>query len=242
MNHKRTYLSTSALKAFAKSPNHYIQYVHRQFEATPAMILGTAIHCRILEPNEWDARYIEAPKVDRRTKAGKEEWSEFIEAAGEREALTHDQMRTVEAAAAAVLCDPIARDLLEACTAFEQEGQTRILNTPYRGIADALGQNYCVDLKTCADASAATFERQAYNLMYHEQAAAYRRIFERDRFYWIAVETAPPYNTQVFIQNPTAAEKAGRHLEDLIQRWRDWDGEPQTYSNQVTELNLPRWA
>lgn len=242
MNHKRPYLSTSALKAFAKSPNHYIQYVHRQFEPTPAMILGTAIHCRILEPAEWDARYIEAPKVDRRTKAGKADWEEFIEVAGEREALTYDQMRTVEAAAAAVLGDPISRELIEACEHFEQSGETRIAGTPYRGIADALGQNYCIDLKTCADASTATFERQAYNLMYHEQAAAYRRIFDRERFYWIAVETAAPYNTQVFIQTPSAAEKAGRHLEELVQRWQDWDGTPQTYANEITELNLPRWA
>ena len=34
---KRDYLSYSALKAFAKSPNHYLQYVQREFQETNAM-------------------------------------------------------------------------------------------------------------------------------------------------------------------------------------------------------------
>lgn len=242
MNHKRDYLSTSAIKAFYKSPNHYIQYVHRQFEPTPAMTMGSAIHCRILEPQEWDARYIEAPKVDRRTKAGKSEWEEFTEAAGEREALTWEQMRTVEAASAAVWSDPNAKDLLEACTDFEQNGDTRIQNVPYRGIADALGQNYAIDIKTTFDASSDAFTRQAYNLLYHEQAAAYRRIFDRERFYFITVETQAPYNTQVFIQDERSARLADRHLVDLVDRWKAWNGEPETYSTEITQLQMPSWA
>jgi hypothetical protein len=70
---KRDYLSYSALKAFAKSPNHYLQYVNREFVETPAMVLGSALHCAVLEPNEYGKRYTIAPKFDRRTKAGKEQ-------------------------------------------------------------------------------------------------------------------------------------------------------------------------
>lgn len=242
MNHKRTYLSTSALKAFAKSPNHYIQYVNQEQETTPAMALGTAIHCRVLEPKEYEKRYVLAPKVDRRTKAGKEEWAQFVETAGEREVLTHDQWNTVEAAAAAVWSDPIAGDLLSACTEFEQTGEDRILDVPYRGIADALGAGYIVDLKTTTDASAEAFTRQAHNLMYHEQGAAYKRIFDRERFYIIAVETSAPYNTQVFLQDEESGRRADRYLLEQIHRWKNWNGEPATYSNEVTTLSIPRWA
>jgi len=70
---KRDYLSYSALKAYAKSPNHYLMYVGREFVETPAMVLGSALHCLVLEPQEWSKRYITAPKFDRRTKAGKEQ-------------------------------------------------------------------------------------------------------------------------------------------------------------------------
>jgi len=242
MNHKRPYLSTSALKAFAKSPNHYIQYVNRAFEPTPAMELGSAIHCRVLEPKEWDARYIEAPKVDRRTKAGKADWEEFIEAAGERTVLTFEQMRLVEAAHAAVWSDRLAADLLEAAQAFEQMSETQIEGVPYRGVADAIGPDFIVDLKTTTDASADAFTRQAYNLMYHEQAAAYREIFDRPRFFFITVETVEPFNTQVFIQDERSYQMASNHLHSLVKRWKDWNGEPQTYSNEIQTLQLPKWV
>ena len=41
---KRNYLSVSALKAFAKSPNHYLAYVSEGGrKQTPAMLLGAVL-------------------------------------------------------------------------------------------------------------------------------------------------------------------------------------------------------
>ena len=85
---KRNYISHSALKAFAKSPNHYLQYVAGEAPRTDAMIAGSALHCFVLEPHEFDARYIVAPKVDRRTKEGKEIFEAFSQQAAGRDVLT----------------------------------------------------------------------------------------------------------------------------------------------------------
>ena len=74
---KRDYVSLSALKAFAKSPNHYIQYIHRKREPSTAMTLGSAIHCALLEPQELNKRYAFLPDINRRTKAGKEAYAQF---------------------------------------------------------------------------------------------------------------------------------------------------------------------
>ena len=121
MNHKRSYLSTSALKAFAKSPNHYIEYVNGERKATPAMELGSAIHCAILEPDEWHDRYTIVPKVDRRTKAGKEAWELFQKSSEGKTVLTDEQHRTMDMARIAVHADPLAKNLIDTAVAFEQQ-------------------------------------------------------------------------------------------------------------------------
>ena len=67
---KRDYLSVSALKAFNRSPNHYIQYLTGPRKASKAMAFGSALHCAVLEPDEFDSRYALAPKLEKRTPAG----------------------------------------------------------------------------------------------------------------------------------------------------------------------------
>jgi len=242
MNHKREYLSTSALKAFAKSPNHYIQYVNREVEPTPAMELGSAVHCAILEPDEWHDRYSVIPKIDRRTKAGKAAWETFNIASAGKTVLNQEQHRIVDACRRAVQEHPTAGPLLAEAIAVEQKRQTAIEGVPYTGIADAVGPGWIADLKTTADASPGQFQRQAFNLMYHEQAAAYREIWSADAFYFITVETTPPHNVTVFRQTTDAFERAKDNLHRLVREWKAWDGRPQSYSNEVQELNLPRWA
>jgi exodeoxyribonuclease VIII len=241
---KRAYLSTSALKAFSKSPNHCLAYYAQTIEPTPAMQLGSAVHCAILEPDKLKERYVVAPQVDRRTKEGKAEWEAFTASAGERTVLTREQGETLAAVTAAVFADPISHDLINACTTFEEEIIGQILGTPYKGILDMRCNDFIADIKTCTDASAEAFSRQAFNLMYHEQAAAYAILAEKPEipFYFIAVETSPPYNTQVFKQSEASRTKATHHLHQLIRRWQEWDGNPATYTNTVTTLEIPHWA
>jgi len=242
MNHKRSYLSTSALKAYAKSPNHYIEYVNGERKATPAMELGSAIHCAILEPDEWHDRYTVVPKVDRRTKAGKAAWETFNIASIGKTVLTDEQHRTMDMARIAVHADPLAKNLIDTAVAFEQQRETVISATPYRGIADIVGNGWVADIKTAADGSPDSFQRQAFNLKYHEQAAAYCRIWGVETFYFIVVETTAPYNTCVFKQSADARDRADDNLMRLVQEWEAWDGKPRTYTDNIQTLNLPRWA
>lgn len=239
---KRDYLSSSALKSFAKSPNHYIEYVTGKKETTPAMLFGSAFHCWILEPKEFAKRYAVAPKVDRRTKAGKEVWNAFVEGSKDMDVLTQQDMGLILDMHARIREHAPAQKIIDDCTSYELMIDGTIADVTFRGIADGLSDSYIVDLKTCQDASPEAFQRTAYQSFYHEQAAAYQLLFGVQKFYWIAIEKNAPYNVAVYQQSQDAFMKAKHHLESLVRQWDAWDGKPQSYGNEVFMLNLPKWA
>jgi len=84
---------SSDLKLFARTPAH-ARYAMTHPEQTSAMILGSATHCAILEPHEFAMRYVEAPKLDRRTNAGKAAWAQFLAEDADRIALDPDEQVT----------------------------------------------------------------------------------------------------------------------------------------------------
>ena len=68
----------SALWEMRKSPAHYLYKVTHPEEPTPALLFGVAAHMAVLEPERFQAEYIVAPKIDRRTKEGKEAWTALM--------------------------------------------------------------------------------------------------------------------------------------------------------------------
>lgn len=238
---KRNYLSFSALKAFAKSPNHYLQYIQDKPDSE-AMAFGRAFHAAILEPEVYAEQFVIAPKVDRRTKDGKATWEEFVKLSQDKTVLTHEQAELIETMKAAVMGNQIAADLLKACSSYEDAREGTIAGVPFKAVADGVGGTWVLDIKTCQDASPEGFERTAHNSMYHEQAAIYQAIFNCERFYWIAVEKDAPYNVAVYAQDADANRKALRRVVGLAEKFQEWDGEPRGYFDGIATLNLPRWA
>jgi len=72
-------LSYSSLSAFTVSPRNFIAYKLQEQKTTPAMIMGEAVHCKVLEPDEFSKRYYIAPTVDASTVAGKKIWADIYE-------------------------------------------------------------------------------------------------------------------------------------------------------------------
>lgn len=243
MNYKDSRLSYSSLKAFAKSPRHFIQYKENPPDSS-VLAFGRAAHCWILEGmNEFNRRFAIAPKIDRRTKAGKETFAAFqIESEG-KQIVTADEFATIRQMQTSVYGVDVAQDMIELCqTEIWKEGMIHGFN--FGGFADLVdpGDLYACDLKTCQDASPEAFTRDAHNFDYHLQAAIYRHLFGVERFYWICVEKKPPYNVQVYIQSDTAAQRAEERLQELLNRWGHWDGTAAHYFPGVLTLDLPRWA
>lgn len=240
---KRDYLSYSALKAFAKSPNHYLEYIERKFEPSPAMLLGSVVHMLILEPEKFDDTYAVAPEVNKRTKAGKEELAKFSENLGAGiQVIDASVLQEAQKIAEKAKENSVVQKILESASAFEMYVGDEINGVEFKGYADLMSRNYVYDLKTTQDASPAGFQRAAANLDYHLQATIYRELTGLP-FRWIAVETSAPYNVQVYEQDEESYERSRVRLKHLVERFKAWDGEPESYTrDNILPLSLPAWA
>ena len=242
-NMKDSTLSYSSLKAFAKSPNHFIHYKTRPQPDAAHFAFGRAVHGYVLERDQFEENFAVSPKFDKRTKVGKEGFAEFSSQVGERQVIDESDLRTIQAINFAIDEHIPATDLLSN-TEREMHLHGDIDGVPFHGFGDAVNieAGFCLDLKTCRDSSPESFMRDAHNLDYHLQAAVYRALFGVDRFYWIAVEKEAPFNVTVFMQSEDAANKSDHYLNTLLTKWKAWDGKSQPYSNEVLTLDLPRWA
>jgi len=99
--HKLKRVSSSALKAFLKSPKEAESYLNPEVDSpesewTPALVFGSAFHKLILEPAEFDAEYIIEPMLDgpKNKNPWKQQWDKFkATAVGRRIVLYKDWMK-----------------------------------------------------------------------------------------------------------------------------------------------------
>lgn len=250
-------ISKSHLDAVADNPRKYWQaYVNPERaprEPTPAMVIGTAIHAAILEPDLFSKTYVVAPDISRRSNAGKEEYARWLEDHEGAIVLTQEQYDTAVGAADSVLSNHEALDLLshgspeESFFAIEPDtGELVKCRTdwrhPERGI---------VDVKSTEDASPDGFIRSVFKYNYHVQVAWYRDVIEAALdapapadWVFIAVEKTPPYAVGLY-RVPEAMVRAGRQLArerlNRIVECRRTNTWPDYNAGAIVELEPPGW-
>ncbi len=181
-------------------------------EETPSLLLGRAVHTLVLE---GDDKFLEefaiAPECNKRTNEGKATLAAFQARNLDKSILDKDDFDTAKAIRRAVLAHPFAKKILS-------EGkpeQTIIWDDDESGLKckgridwiPGNGNGVLVDLKTTRDASSEKFIRSCIDYGYAKQAGMYidgimkatGEVF--DSFMFIAVETEPPYHTEVHVMD-----------------------------------------
>ncbi len=249
--HASPVLSCSRLKPLALSPLHFKHALEQPFKSTPAMNLGSLVHAMVLEGDKAvTERFITAPEVDRRTKAGKSAYAEFLERLEGKIVVTADQMMVAGAIVKAISSNKTAAKLLANCTARESSFFFEVDGVEMKARLDAYTRSGLIlDVKTTGF-PVDQFQRQAYNLRYHLQAAiyseAYRQKYGRDPegFVFIVVETAPPHGMVCYLADDdfiAAGEAEFKRLLALYkqcQATNQWPG----YDDTLHILELPAWA
>lgn len=252
-------ISASGLKLIGRSPLHYwARYIdpnREPQEETPALRLGTAIHCAVLEPLRFAAEYAVAPRVDRRTKEGKETWTAFEAecAAAGKKVIADGEYRTCMAISERLNRHPAAsvlfRNGVAELSMFWEDAETGVL---CKCRPDWLiKKTAIVDVKSTQDASASGFARSVANYEYHVQAAWYldgvRACLGDDApqaFIFAAFEKEAPHAVAFYNADPDMIELGRREYRRRLaiyaacKRSNVWPG----YDPSITNLSLPAWV
>ena len=258
-NLEKRKLSYSSLKQFARSPIHFIQYLNEKFEPTDSMILGSVVDCLLLTPDEFENQYLVIPKIDRRSKAGKEAYAEAQSKAAENNLtiVSEAQYNTAQIMVEQVWNNQEAATILNATTETQKRIEWKHKGLPFNGFLDGAGQfeqgkKFIFDLKTTSDSSLDNYTKQLINLKYDLQIAMYylaytRQNFEQPMAFHIVVENKAPYTCNVFRLSDTVLETGKQIYDKLCDDFKNclendlWHMGYEYFQQPAQILDLPDW-
>lgn len=168
-------LSKHQFDNFLHSPAYYQYQLKQEWKPSREMVLGTLVHSWVLEgKKDWAV----GPQVDKRTKAGKEEWQLFCENNINKEVVTVEEAQRIDAAGnkAMRMLSDVTNITIEASMFWERG------NVQCKGRPDLIWHEYAddkvciVDLKTTSDFF--RFPSKFWQFGYDLQAAWYSYGYE----------------------------------------------------------------
>jgi hypothetical protein len=248
-------INHSILHWFGRSAAHARNAMINPADQTEAQAIGSAAHCAILEPDAFEARFVAAPKLDKRTVAGKAAWAAFAQANADKIVLSQPEWDLSKRLQEAAWSHATASELLrspgqvELSVSWDDAGTGVRCKGRLDRVGAIAGWSVVADVKTTRDASRRSFERDIYTFHYHEQAAFYldglNAVAPHDRkFIFVAVEKDAPHCVAVYELDDDALElgrkEYGRHLRAYAEciKTGQWPG----YGEGVDYCSLPGWA
>jgi len=238
-------LSKHELDNFAVAPSYYLHRKGQEWKPSRSMEMGTLIHSLVLEGR---CDYAVGPEVDRRTKAGKEEWQLFCENNIGKIIVTRDEANIINGCLEA--CAP----LMEHCVYQDDDIETSIFwerdGVKCKGRPDMIAQinreTCLVDLKTTNDIR--NFDSSFNRFRYDVQAAWYQYGFQQAAglsevpgFWFLVVDTEAPHLAQFMRAGSEILDQANAKIEEELayfsrcQTAQEWPGLPEF------KLILPRF-
>ena len=247
-------ISKSQLDDIADTPALYLWRKNAPVDTTKTktLDLGTAFHCRVLEPEEFSNRFIVAPEFNRRTNAGKEEEKAFLMecASTGKTVITAEESRKIELMYQSVMALPLGQWLVESAghaesSIYWEDPETGILCRcrPDKIIPEF---HWIMDVKTTADIQ--RFKTAYYDYRYHVQDAFYSDGYEaqfgvQPTFVFLVASTTVEcgrYPVEIFMMGEEAKlagqQEYHRNLRTLADclNTDEWPA--------IKTLSLPRWA
>lgn len=169
----------SNVRMLLDCPAAYNYALNNKTESTSAQHLGTLVHAMVLEPETVAWRFVEAVKVDRRTKAGKAAWQQQLLEAEGRELVSADTWKE------AVILSQACRTALDQHLPGWEDGrkEVAVLGNLYGNAAkckiDLIVDNQVWDVKTTRDLSPRAFTNACYNYAYYGQVVTYTKLLQQ---------------------------------------------------------------
>ena len=245
--HDRPEVSASMLKSMATGWRTFeAEYITKTAprKETAAMMLGTAIHCALLEPERYEHEYVICPAEcsDRRTKAYKE-WAADADNAC-RIPLSSSDGEIIQRVLDNCQANQAVRAVLELPGKVEHEVYWTDQETDVscRAKVDKLCDQIIIDIKTTDDARKNPFAKTIASWRYDIQASHYLDGTGLTAFIFLAVEKTSPFRCRLYEISSHDSANAQEARLTLLQQYRDrkvtndWSEDEEF---QVTPLFLP---
>ena len=239
-------LNASYLKNVLAHSVKYADWCNREFQPTPAMQLGTAVHSRVL-PNQGFFEQYALCDLPRNTKAGKD-LAASIEEEG-KIALTGAQWNTIDGIAQSIAGNPeIAEFMYQGQCLTEhpilfthpetQHGMKSLLDHVN------LDKAALIDLKTTSNLIG--YAKDFWARYVDLQIAQYRMAalcegIEIRECYILAVETSPPYEAQMFLIEPDAIAIGEIRLREALDKYDRAQQTGETGLDTFNRIEAPAW-
>lgn len=246
-------VNQSSLKKILESPAHYQAALKQKFITTPAMEIGTAAHCLVLDGQKaFDAQYVKKPDgLSLATKEGKA-WKAEL---GRKKALSEggkdDPWGSVQG-----MADSLRRLQWYSGTDAEYIKRNEVsIYWDWEGVRckarlDSLlvDEGIVLDLKTTDSVDPELFQKKVVGLGYDFQAGAYLTAAEAAygkpfRFIFVAVERKAPYTVTLFEVDDEMAAEGRRKFDRAIQIYKECEasGEWPNKPAMINKLTYPSW-
>lgn len=212
------------LKKIDLSGRQYLHALNNPSDPTSRMLLGTAVHVKLLGARQGAKPLLVFNGKSRRGK----EWDLFKAKNDHAEIVTDPEWELAERIAEAVRTDPVAQRRLEGARyevpmTWEESG----FKCSTSGV-DILGGASLADLKTTPSTHPETWQRHALKMFYHCQLAWYRRGARANGIdcsrglYLLGVETSPPFEVVELALSEDLIDLADRTLAKWLEKLRGY--------------------
>ena len=246
-------VNQSSLKKILDSPAHYKAALKNKLIPTPAMEMGTALHCLTLDGQEaFDAQYVKKPNgLSLATKEGKA-WKAEL---GRKKVLSEggkdDPWNSVLGMDASLkrlaYFNPNQKDYIkhnEVSVYWDWHGVTCKARLDRVDLDNGL----VLDLKTTDSVEPEIFAKKVVGLGYDFQAAYYAKAAEVAfgkpfKFVFVAVERKAPFTVDLFEVDDEMMEEAMYKCERALKLYAECDasGEWPGRTPMIHRLSYPSW-
>lgn len=203
-------VSRSDLAILLKQTPLHFKYAieHRGEEDSKALLFGRAAHKYILEKDSFYDEFVEMPKIDRRTNAGKEQYAKIMLECENKEPIDLVDLEQIREMSKAIDDYPLARQLLTGTVEksfFWTDSETgEECKVRPDCITEYQGKKYIVDYKTTDSCADGAFEHSVRKYGYKFQSGMYREgvfqnTFDDYGFIFVAQEKKAPYAVRIYI-------------------------------------------
>jgi len=241
-------ISKTGLDLIDRSPAHYA--CRGPFKQTRPMVVGSAIHCAVLEPDLFFKQYVLlGDSIDRKSPIYKKAVAEH----GDGNVLVASEVRQVIGMYEGIQADK------KAMKRINQPGWCEIslfATDPETGVLvkcrfDKLTESGLgIDLKSTKDSSYSEFQKTIANYRYHVQEAWYRYVFRLvsgqnlSGYLFLAVESEMPHCCKIWELDTESQLQGDREAMKNLETYAECvrSGKWPAPDSELELITLPAWA